>query len=111
MENNSNVTVNENKEKKPSVFKTICSGIGSIALLWFCYMSITGGFDNEYEKTIYMDINPKAMGKKDSDNLAKFFTNRDSNPTVFRLYVKANGQIVVKDDIEKTYIQDATSIK
>lgn len=71
----------------------------------------TGRFDNEYEKTIYMDINPKAMGKKDSDNLAKFFTNRDSNPTVFRLYVKANGQIVVKDDIEKTYIQDATSIK
>lgn len=68
-------------------------------------------FDNEYEKTIYMDINPKAIGKKDSDKLEDFFTNRDSNPTVFRLYVKANGQIVVKDDIEKTYIQDATSIK
>ena len=66
---------------------------------------------NGYKKRIYMDINPKAIGKKDSDKLESFFTNRNSNPTVFRLYVKANGQIVVDDDIEKNYIQDATSIK
>lgn len=59
MENsNVNVTTNEKKgaEKKPSVFKSICSFIGFIAGAWFFIMSITGGFDNEYEKLQSGDV-------------------------------------------------------
>ena len=56
--NNVNVTTNENKEgeKKPSVFKTICSFIGFIAGAWLFIMCISGGFDNEYEKLQSGDI-------------------------------------------------------
>ena len=59
MENNKvNVTTNEKKEaeKKPSVFKSICSFVGFIAGAWFFIMCITGGFDNEYEKLQSGDI-------------------------------------------------------
>jgi len=56
--NNVNVTTNENKEveKKPSVFKSICSFVGFIAGAWLFIMCITGGFDNEYEKLQSGDI-------------------------------------------------------
>ncbi len=59
MESDNNVNgINKNNgtEKKPSVFKTICSFIGFIAGAWLFIMSITGGFDNEYEKLQSGDI-------------------------------------------------------
>ena len=80
------------------------------------FYGLNGKFSNDpskddYTKTIYMKIKSDDNSKKELEKLYGTNRNANTNTTLFRLYLKANGQILVQNEPEKSYIQNAANVR